>query len=131
MRSLNTFAWRNLAQHRLRTALSAPAVALGAATVVAADVISGALLNSPSTSENAQKFMTGLLEQLEVTLQMVGLGITLAAGFLIFNAFVMAVTQRRRVGLIAAPFICAAAAWLPVRLPLRGSAIETMEPVQV
>ena len=89
-------ALRSLAQHRLRTTLSALAVALGAATVVAADVISAALLNSLSTSEDAQKFMTGLLEQLGVTLQMVGVGITLAAGFLIFNAFAMAVTQRNR-----------------------------------
>jgi putative ABC transport system permease protein len=40
--------------------------------------------------------MTGLIEQLDVTLQMVGVGITLAAGFLIVNAFAMGVTQRRQ-----------------------------------
>jgi len=34
------------------------------------------------------------------------------------------------VGLIAAPFICAGAAWLPVRSLLRGSAIETLEPAR-
>ena len=34
------------------------------------------------------------------------------------------------VGLIAAPFISAGAAWLPVRALLRGSAIETMEPAR-
>ncbi len=96
LRSLSFLALRNLAQHRLRTTLSALAVALGAATVVAADVISAALLNSLAGSGDAQKFMTGLLEQLGATLQMVGVGITLAAGFLIFNAFAMAVTQRRR-----------------------------------
>jgi len=94
--SLGTLAWRSQAQHRLRTTLTALAVALGAATTVAADVISAALLNSLAGSEDAQKFMTGLLEQLGVTLQMIGVGITLAAGFLIFNAFAMAVTQRRR-----------------------------------
>jgi putative ABC transport system permease protein len=91
-----TMAWRNLAQSRLRTTLTALAVALGVAMTVAADVISAALLNSLSGSEDAQKFMTGLLEQLGAALQMVGVGITLAAGFLIFNAFAMAVTQRRR-----------------------------------
>ncbi len=32
------------------------------------------------------------------------------------------------VGLVAAPFICAGAAWLPVQAILRGSAIETMQP---
>ncbi len=89
-------ARRSLSQHRLRTTSSALAVALGAATVVAADVISAALLNSLAGSEDAQKFMTGLLEQLGATLQMIGVGVTLAAGFLIFNAFAMAVTQRRR-----------------------------------
>ncbi|MBU0705018.1 MAG: ABC transporter permease, partial [Chloroflexi bacterium] len=31
------------------------------------------------------------------------------------------------VGLVAAPFICAGAAWLPVRAILRGTAIETLE----
>jgi putative ABC transport system permease protein len=96
VRTLNALAWRNLARHRLRTAFTALAVALGAATIVAADVISAALLNSLSGSEDAQTFMTGLLEQLGVTLQMVGVGITLAAGFLMFNAFAMAVTQRRQ-----------------------------------
>ncbi len=91
-----TLAWRSIEQHRLRTALTALAVALGVAMTVAADVIGAALLNAISGSEDAQKFMSGLLEQLGVTLQMVGVGITLAAGFLIFNAFAMAVTQRRR-----------------------------------
>ena len=96
IRSVNSLAVRNLAQHRLRTALTALAVALGVATTVAADVIRAALMNALSGSVDAQKFMIGLLEQLGVTLQMIGVGITLAAGFLIFNAFVMAVTQRRR-----------------------------------
>ena len=31
-------------------------------------------------------------------------------------------------GVVVAPFVCAAAAWLPARSILRGSAIETMEP---
>ncbi|RLC62837.1 MAG: hypothetical protein DRI48_09115 [Chloroflexi bacterium] len=33
-------------------------------------------------------------------------------------------------GLLAAPVICAGAAWLPVRAFLRGSAIETMKPLR-
>ncbi len=96
MRSLNRLAWRNLAQHRLRTTLTALAVALGVAATVAADVVRAALMNSLAGSADAQKFMAGLVEQLGVTLQMIGVGITLAAGFLIFNAFAMAVTQRRQ-----------------------------------
>jgi putative ABC transport system permease protein len=96
VRSLNTLAWRNLRAHALRSILTALAIALGTATVVAADVVSAALMNALSGSEDAQAFMTGLIEQLGVTLQMIGVGITLAAGFLVFNAFAMAVTQRRR-----------------------------------
>jgi len=96
LRSLTPLIWRGLARHRLRTVFTALAVALGTAAIVASDVISAALLNSLTGSDDAQTFMTGLLEQLRVTLQMIGVGITLAAGFLMFNAFAMAVTQRRR-----------------------------------
>ena len=56
MHSLNTLAWRNLAQHRLRTVSSALAVALGAAMTVAAAVTSGAILDALSGSESAQTF---------------------------------------------------------------------------
>ena len=91
-----TMAWRNLAQHRLRTALSALAVALGAAMTVAADITSGAIMNALSESESAQTFLTGLLDQLDSMLTLVGVGITFAAGFLVFNALAMSVTQRRR-----------------------------------
>jgi len=38
--------------------------------------------------------------------------------------------QNGLVGLLGAPIICAAAAWLPVRSLVRGSAMETMEPLQ-
>ena len=96
MRSLNALAWRNLAQHRLRTVSSALAVALGAAMTVAAAVTSGAILDALSRSESAQTFLTGLLDQLDSMLTLVGVGITFAAGFLVFNAFAMSITQRRR-----------------------------------
>ncbi len=96
MRSLNVLAWRTLGQSRLRTTLTVLGVTLGVATTVSAGMIRAALLNSLAGSEDAQAFMTGLLEQLGVTLDMIGVGITLAAGFLIFNAFAMAVTQRRQ-----------------------------------
>jgi len=89
-------AWRNLEQGRTRTILSALAVALGVAMIVAADVTSGAILNAFSESGDALTFMKGLLDQLDAMLTLVGVGITLAAGFLVFNGFAMAVTQRRR-----------------------------------
>ena len=89
-------ALRNLAGSRTRTALSALSVALGVAMVVAADLTSSAILNALAQSEDAQIFMTGLLDQLDRMLVLVGVMITVAAGFLVFNAFAMAVTQRRR-----------------------------------
>ncbi len=96
MHSMYSLSSRNLQQHRSRTVLSALAVALGAAMIVAADMVSASILNSMAGSEDVQTFMTGLLDQLDSILTLVGVGITLAAGFLIFNAFAMSVTQRRR-----------------------------------
>ena len=96
MPSTNVLAWRNLAQHRLRTVSSALAVALGAAMTVAASVTSGAILDALSGFESAQTFLTGLLDQLDSMLTLVGVGITFAAGFLVFNAFAMSITQRRK-----------------------------------
>ncbi|MCP4541956.1 MAG: FtsX-like permease family protein [Chloroflexi bacterium] len=96
VRSLNFLALRNMEQGRTRTILSALAVALGAAMTVAADITSGAILNALSESADAQTFLTGLLDQLDMMLVLVGVGITFAAGFLVFNSFAMSITQRRR-----------------------------------
>jgi putative ABC transport system permease protein len=96
LRGLQFLAWRNVSQHRTRTVLSALAVTLGVATTVAADVTSRAILNTIAGSEDAQIMMTGLLDQLDMMLTLVGVGITMAAGFLVLNAFAMSVTQRRR-----------------------------------
>jgi ABC-type antimicrobial peptide transport system permease subunit len=89
-----TMAWRNLAHSRLRTALSALAVALGVAMTVAADLVSQSMLNAISGSEHALTFLVGLLDQLDRMLLMIGVMITAAAGFLVLNAFAMAITQR-------------------------------------
>ena len=88
-------AWRNLAQQRLRAFLSALAVALGAAMIVAADIISGAILVLLS-SEDLQTIGAGLFGQLKPMLTLLGGAVAAASGFLVFNAFLMAVTQRRR-----------------------------------
>ncbi|MFZ5918686.1 MAG: FtsX-like permease family protein [Chloroflexota bacterium] len=89
-------AWRNMQQSRTRTALSVLAVALGVAMTVAADLTSSAILNALAKSKDAQIFMTGLLDQLDRMLVLVGVMISIAAGFLVFNAFAMSITQRRR-----------------------------------
>ncbi len=88
-------AFRSLAQQKLRTFLSALAVALGAALIVAADVISGAIL-AVFSSPDLQTVGAGLFGQLKPMLTFLGGAVAAAAGFLVFNAFLMAVTQRRR-----------------------------------
>ena len=96
MHSLNSLAFRNLSQHWLRTALSALAVALGVAMIVAADVIGKAIGYAGEQLENAQSTAGILGAQLEAWLGTIGIIILAVAGFLLFNAFAMSVTQRQR-----------------------------------
>ncbi len=87
---------RNLSQSRARAVLSALAVALGVAMTVAADVSSQSIINALSASEDAMTLGGGLIDQLDQMLVSVGAGITFAAGFMVFNAFAMTITQRRQ-----------------------------------
>jgi putative ABC transport system permease protein len=88
-------AWRNLAQDRLRTLVSAISVALGTAVVVAADFVGAAIRRAGEdvSDGGAVPFVS---EFLNVSLSLIGLIILLVAAFLIFNVFGMSVTQRRR-----------------------------------
>lgn len=92
---MNSLALCNLSQGRLRTILSVLAVALGVAMIVAADVIANA---SRSAIQAADERNLGAVisEISNLALTTVGIVILIAAGFLVFNAFAMAVTQRRR-----------------------------------
>ncbi|MCJ7624665.1 MAG: ABC transporter permease, partial [Anaerolineaceae bacterium] len=94
--SLWMLAWRNLSQARTLTFLSVLSVALGAAMTIAADVISSAMMNAFIESGDALTFLKGLLDELDRALGMIGVGISIAAGFVIYNAFAMTVNQRRR-----------------------------------
>ena len=95
MRSLSALAWRNLEQGRTRTILSGLAVALGVAMTVAADVIASASRNALQAVDerNLAAFVS---EITDLSLTTVGIVILVAAGFLVFNAFAMVITQRRR-----------------------------------
>ncbi len=86
-------AWRNLDRHRLRTVLSAIAVALGVATIVATGVIQSGMRSAWESGENKMAF---IMEMGSVVFNGVGVITLAAAGFLIFNAFAMTVTQQRR-----------------------------------
>ncbi len=89
-------ATRHLRQSRLRTALSALAVALGVAMTVAANFVGRAFRNSLSQADDVQTILVGLLDQLDRMLLLVGVMVTAAAGFLVFNAFAMTITQRQK-----------------------------------
>ncbi|MCP4535739.1 MAG: FtsX-like permease family protein [Chloroflexi bacterium] len=93
MRSINFLAWRNLEQGRTRAILSALAVALGAAMIVASSVMNSGVRNAWAGGESA---MSWVADMIDVMFTSVGVIILAAAGFLIFNAFAMAVTQQRR-----------------------------------
>lgn len=88
-------AFRSLMAHRARTVLSALAVALSVAMTVALQGINRAILALFSTAD-LQAIGAGLFGQLKTMLGVVRVGVTAAAGFLVLNAFLMAVTQRRQ-----------------------------------
>jgi putative ABC transport system permease protein len=96
MRALYFLAWRNLKQHRLRTALSAFGVALGVATLIAADVTGSAIRDAAQSMEESEQAVSFVGDFLNTGLALMGLVILAAAGFLIFNAFGMAITQRQQ-----------------------------------
>jgi putative ABC transport system permease protein len=96
VRSLNRLALSNLNQHRLRAILSGAAVALGAAMIVATDVIGGALRQAVTTDDSGMGMMGMIVNLSNTMLTGVGLAILAVAGFLVFNAFAMSITQRRQ-----------------------------------
>jgi hypothetical protein len=96
MRSIHALAWRNLAQHRTRTTLSALGVTLGTATIIAADLTGEAIRDAGRVIDESRGTITFAGDFLNNGLSIMGLVILTAAGFLIFNAFGMAVTQRQR-----------------------------------
>lgn len=101
MRSLAILSLRDMRQHALRTALSTLAVALGVTMVVAADV-TGKAVTGYGERMDARQSTAGILGALlEQWLGLVGLALLGVAAFLVFNAFLMSVTSRRRqIGLL-------------------------------
>lgn len=91
-------ALRALVAHRLRTLLSALAVALGVAMITGAGVFRSGVEASWTAGENKFAFIT---EISNLVFGGAGLMMLAAAGFLIYNAFAMHVTQQRRqIGLL-------------------------------
>ena len=90
-------------QNPTRSVLSGLAVALGAAMVIAGDMVSGALVGAVRQAEDVRVVAEGLVGQMDPIMKGIGAAIMLAAGFIIFNALGMSITQRRRqLGLLRA-----------------------------
>lgn len=91
-------ALRELAAHWVRTLLSALAVALGVAMIIGAGVFRSGVEASWTAGENKFAFIT---EISNLVFGGAGLMMLAAAGFLIYNAFAMHVTQQQRqIGLL-------------------------------
>jgi putative ABC transport system permease protein len=94
-------AWRNLIQGQLRTLLSITTMALGTAMTIASDVTARSLASTLERSEDLRTLMGGLMDQFAVVPRLAAVGVGLAAGFFILNAFMISLAQRRRqIGLL-------------------------------
>ncbi|MBN1139446.1 MAG: FtsX-like permease family protein [Anaerolineae bacterium] len=88
-----SLARRNLQGHTLRTVLSIATVALGVATIVATNVVGAGVRTGIAEAVESVAFVTDMVQ---VGLNIASGMILVAAGFLIYNAFGMAVVQRRQ-----------------------------------
>lgn len=96
MKSLYELTLRNLDQSRTRTILTALSVSIGVATITATGVFQSGI-------EATWGVASFILTLTSILFTGVGGMILLAAGFLIFNAFAMTVTQRQtQIGMLRA-----------------------------
>ncbi|MBN1964915.1 MAG: FtsX-like permease family protein [Anaerolineae bacterium] len=96
LRSLRGLAWRGLTHDRARAVLSVVAVSFGVAITIAGSMVAQSIRDGVLKSDEIRSMMEGLVDQVNPLLAFVGVVITLAAGFLIFNAFAMSITRRRQ-----------------------------------
>ena len=103
MRSLRGYAWRNMQAHPARTGLSSAAVAVGVALAIAASSLANSVRYGMLKSDEMRAVMGGLIDQFTPLVNAISAVVVLTAGFLVFNAFSMAVTQRQReIGMLRA-----------------------------
>ncbi len=105
MPSFATLALRNLLTYRLRTLFSALIISLGVAMTLATEIVSSALFDAINQVGDGDLQITHgfVVEQFGLMLSGVSGVLIAATAFLIFNTFVMTITQRRRqIGLLRA-----------------------------
>ena len=89
-------AWREFIGDKLLWGLSSASLAIGVAVVISAEIVKSSLLSALESSEDAQLMWAGITDQLNANLTATGIAITLATGFIVFNAFGISFARRRR-----------------------------------
>lgn len=96
MNTLYRLVWRGLRARPWQTILSVAAVALGTASVIAMDATVQSLRAGLLQTEESRLLLEGLMGQFDPFVNFVVVAVMLVAGFLVFNAFAMSITQRRQ-----------------------------------
>ena len=96
MKSIYGLAWRNLSANRVRSLLSVLAVILGVSVTIAGSIIIESVREGVLKSDELRVLMEGLIGLLDPAMLFIGVAVMMAGGFLIFNTFGMAITQRRQ-----------------------------------
>jgi len=96
MRSLNGLALRNMGTARVRTILSVIIVLVGVSMMIATDGFTESMRAAMPGADEGQNIGSFVLGTIDILMTVSSLVIMLAASFLIFNAFMMSVTQRRQ-----------------------------------
>lgn len=96
--SLGRLVWRFLSEHRLRALLSGLAVSFGVAIILTADLVGASLLEALLNAdiEGAEITHSFVSEQFDMMISIVGYVLIAAAGFVVFNAFTMTISQRQQ-----------------------------------
>lgn len=94
--ALDRLTIRQMGYTRLRTGLSALVVALSVAMLVATEGLGNAIRSAIAGGEQGQSIASFAIGTIDTMFLMINIVMVLAGGFLIFNAFMMSVTQRQR-----------------------------------
>ncbi len=96
--SLGRLVWRFLREHRLRALLSGLAISFGVGIIITADLVGASLLEALLNAdiEGAEITHGFVSEQFDVMISVVGYVLIAAAGFVVFNAFTMTISQRQQ-----------------------------------
>lgn len=95
---MSRLVWRFLREHRLRSLLSGLAISMGVAIIISADLVGASLLEALLSAdiEGAEITHGFIAEQFDVMISVVGYVLMAAAGFVVFNAFTMTISQRQQ-----------------------------------